>query len=77
MKQNLLMTLAMLMGCYICSNAQISIRTEVCAAPTQQVEAYDSLSNFNYNVIGKEYQTENLALSNVSRQFKQFIGQSI
>ena len=31
------------------SNAQISIRTEVNTKPTQQIEKYDSLSNFNLN----------------------------
>lgn len=61
------------------SNAQISIRTEVNTKPTQQIEKYDSLSNFNlnYDIIANEYQTEETALTNINGQFRQFIGQSI
>ena len=77
--KNLLTTLTILIGSYIYSNAQVSIRTESYTKQIQQVGTYDSLSNFNlnYDIIANEYQTENLALTNINGQFKQFIGQSI
>lgn len=66
-------------GSFTYSNAQISIRTEVNTKQTQQIEKYDSLSNFNlnYDIIANEYQTEETALTNINGQFRQFIGQSI
>ena len=77
--KNLLTTLTILIGSCIYSNAQISIRTETHTKQIQQVEVYDSLSNFNlnYDIIANEYQTEDLALTNINGQFKQFIGQNI
>ncbi len=77
--KKLLTTLTILIGSCILSNAQISIRTETYTKQIQQVEVYDSLSNFNlnYDIIAKEYQTEDLALTNINGQFKQFIGQNI
>jgi hypothetical protein len=77
--KNLLTILTILIGSSIYSNAQISIRTESYTKQIQQVETYDSLSNFNlnYDIIANEYQTENLALTNINGQFKQFIGQNI
>ncbi len=81
MKHNLLMTLTLLMGSCICSNAQISIRTEDSMVQTQQVEVYDSLSNFILNrdrtTILNGYPTEDLALSDLNGQFKKYIGQNI
>lgn len=77
--RKLLTALTFFIGGCLYSNAQISIRTEVNANRTQQVAVYDSLSNFNldYDIITNEYQTENLALTNINEQFKQFIGQNI
>lgn len=77
--KNLLTILTILIGCSIYSNAQISFRTESYTKQIQQVETYDSLSNLNlnYDIISNEYQTENLALTNINGQFKQFIGQNI
>lgn len=45
--KNLLTILTILIGSSIYSNAQISIRTESYTKQIQQVETYDSLSNFN------------------------------
>lgn len=77
--KHLLLTLIVIIGSYPYSNAQISIRTEANATKIKQVEKYDSLSNFdlNYDIIANEYQTEEIALTNINGQFKQFIGQSI
>ena len=77
--KNLFTILTILIASSIYSNAQISIRTESCTKQIQQVETYDSLSNLNlnYDIIANEYQTENLTLTNINGQFKQFIGQNI
>lgn len=77
--RNLLIAFIAFLGSCTYSNAQISIRTDVNVKQAQQVEKYDSLSNFdlNYDIIANEYQTEETALANINGQFKQFIGQSI
>ena len=77
--KNLLIAFIAFCGSCTYSNAQISIRTDVNTKQVQQVEKYDSLSNFdlNYDIIANEYQTEETALTNINGQFKQFIGQSI
>ena len=78
--RNLLIALIAFWGSCTYSNAQIiSIRTDVDTKQAQQVEKYDSLSNFdlNYDIIANEYQTEEAALTNINGQFKQFIGQRI
>ncbi len=64
---------------YTYLNAQISIRTEENISQIKQIEMYDSLLNFDldYNIISSEYKTENIALANITGQFKQFVGQSI